>query len=85
MYFRGSEAFRIASKGGISHDWFFLAMSHWQLGDKKQARQWYDQAVAWMDKHMPQNEELIRFHAEAAEVLGEKSPPPRREVAPSKP
>jgi hypothetical protein len=60
-------------------------MAHWRLGDREQARTCYDQAVAWMDKHMPQNEELIRFRAEAAELLGAEDPPPRKETAPAKP
>jgi tetratricopeptide (TPR) repeat protein len=63
------EKSRELQRGNDSFDWFFLAMAHWQLGDKKQARTWYDQAVAWMDKHMPQNAELIRFRAEAAALL----------------
>jgi tetratricopeptide (TPR) repeat protein len=58
--------------GGDSFDWFFLAMARWQLGDKEQARTWYDRAVQWMEKHQPQGEELIRFRAEAAELLGVK-------------
>jgi Flp pilus assembly protein TadD len=33
-------------KGGDSFDWFFLAMAHWQLGEKDRARARYDQAVA---------------------------------------
>jgi serine/threonine protein kinase/WD40 repeat protein len=57
-------------KGGDSFDWYFLAMGHWQLEQKEEARKWYDQAVAWMNKHQPQNEELRRFRAEAAELLG---------------
>jgi serine/threonine protein kinase/tetratricopeptide (TPR) repeat protein len=57
-------------KGGDSFDWFFLAMAHWQLGEKETARKWFDQAVQWMDKHKPRNEELRRFRAEAAELLG---------------
>jgi serine/threonine protein kinase/tetratricopeptide (TPR) repeat protein len=59
-------------KGGDSFDWFFLAMSHWQLGDKEEARTWYDRAVEWMDKNQPENEELRRFRAEAAEWLKAK-------------
>ena len=31
-------------------DWFFLAMSHWQLGEQDEARQCYDRAVEWMEK-----------------------------------
>ena len=57
-------------KGGDSFDWFFLAMAHWQLGDKGQARKWYDQAVAWMEKNQPNHGELRRFRAEAAVLLG---------------
>ncbi|HUE74171.1 MAG TPA: protein kinase [Pirellulaceae bacterium] len=59
-------------KGGDSFDWFFLAMAHWQLGEKDKAREWYDKAVQWMDKHQPNDEELRRFRAEAAELLGVK-------------
>jgi tetratricopeptide (TPR) repeat protein len=56
-------------KGGDASDWFFLAMAHWQLGEKPQARSWYDKAVQWMEKNQPKNEELIRFRAEAAALL----------------
>src|SRR5207244_849060 len=59
-------------KGGDSFDWFFLAMAHWQLGNKEEARKWYDQAVQWMDKHQPTNEELRRFRVEASELLDVK-------------
>jgi tetratricopeptide (TPR) repeat protein len=56
-------------KGGDSFDWFFLAMAHWQLGDKEEAQMWYDRAVGWMDKNEPKNEELRRFRAEASQLL----------------
>jgi uncharacterized protein HemY len=59
-------------KGGDSFDWFFLAMAHWKLGEKDKARTRFDQAVEWMDKHQPRDEELRRFRAEAAELLGIK-------------
>ena len=54
---------------GNSFDFFFLAMAHWQLGEKEQARQWNDKAVAWMDKNTPKDEELLRFRAEAEALL----------------
>ena len=57
-------------KGGDSIDWFFLAMSRWQLGDKEAARKWYDQSVEWMAKNKPNDKELIQFRGEAAELLG---------------
>jgi tetratricopeptide (TPR) repeat protein len=59
-------------KGGDSFDWFFLAMAHWQMGKKDEARKWYDKGVGWMEKNQPENEELLRFRAEAAELLGIK-------------
>src|SRR5262249_48099071 len=58
----------------VSWDAFFMALAHWQLGNKDDARRWYDQAVEWMDKNQPQNEELHRFRAEAAGLLGLAAP-----------
>ena len=48
---------------------FFIAMAHWRLGDKAEARRCYDRAVVWMDKNQPKDEELFRFRAEASELL----------------
>jgi tetratricopeptide (TPR) repeat protein len=56
--------------GGAAVDWFFLAMSHWQLGYEDEAREWYTKAVEWMETNATDNEELIRFRTEAAELLG---------------
>jgi tetratricopeptide (TPR) repeat protein len=58
------------NEGGTSLDFFFLAMAHWHLGDKEQARQWYEKAVEWMKKNRPTDEELRRFREEAAQLLG---------------
>ena len=55
--------------GGDGTDWFLLAMAHWRLGDKTQARSWYDKAVQWMEKNQPKEEELNRFRTEAAALL----------------
>ena len=55
-------------KGG-GNDWFFLAMTHFQMGEKDLARKWYDQAVQWMDKNQPNNADLRRFRSEAAALL----------------
>ena len=65
----------------FSHVAFFLAMAHWQLGEKDHARKWYTPAVLWMDKRDPKNEELRRFRAEAAALLGlpEQPPPAKRQ------
>jgi serine/threonine protein kinase/Flp pilus assembly protein TadD len=53
-----------------SFNTFFLAMSQWKLNEKEPARKSYDQAVRWMEKNQPRNEELRRFRAEANELLG---------------
>jgi serine/threonine protein kinase len=55
--------------GGDAWDWLFLAMAHWQLGNKDEARKWYDQGVQWMQKNKPKDEELRRFREEAANLL----------------
>jgi uncharacterized protein HemY len=60
------------SRGGKADDWFLLAMTRWRLGDKEAARQWYDRAVEWTQKNKPNDEQLRRFRAEAAELLGVK-------------
>jgi tetratricopeptide (TPR) repeat protein len=49
---------------------FFLAMAQWQLGDPSQARRSYDEAVTWMDKHNPIDDEVRGFRAEAANLMG---------------
>jgi WD40 repeat protein len=65
--------------GGDSFDWFFLAMAHWKLGDKEQARKRFDQAVRWMEANEPTNEELRRFRAEAEALIG---PPDSKQSEP---
>ena len=60
------------SSGGSSyssHDFFFLAMAHWQLGNTEEARQWYDKAVEWMEQTKPEDVELRRFRVEAEALL----------------
>jgi hypothetical protein len=50
----------------------FLAMAHWQLDHKSEARHWYNQAIQWIEKHHldSTNDELGRFRIEAEELLG---------------
>jgi eukaryotic-like serine/threonine-protein kinase len=55
--------------GGDANDWFFLAMARWRKGEKEDARKWYGQAVQWMVKNQPKDEELGRFRAEAETLL----------------
>jgi tetratricopeptide (TPR) repeat protein len=76
----------------VCEDWLFLAMTDWRLKRKDEARGWYDRAAEWIEKKSPKGpevEELLRFRAEAAGLIGipESAPVPRpkpgaRPVAP---
>ncbi|MHC4549259.1 MAG: tetratricopeptide repeat protein [Planctomycetota bacterium] len=66
-----------AREGGDANDWFFLAIARHNLGEEAPARLWYDKAAAWMQEHRPEDAELKRFRAEAAQVLGMDSNPTR--------
>jgi serine/threonine protein kinase/tetratricopeptide (TPR) repeat protein len=55
---------------GDSCNWYFLAMANQRLDHPAEAREWYDKAVAWMEEHRPDDDELLRFRAEATELLG---------------
>lgn len=54
---------------GSARHWFVLAMAHWQLDDKEEARRWYDKAVRWIEKQPSPNEELQRIQDEAAKLV----------------
>jgi tetratricopeptide (TPR) repeat protein len=64
------EKVKHLGSAGASTEWFLLAMAHWKLGNKVEARKWYDQAVVWMEKNQPTSEELRRFRVEASRLLG---------------
>jgi tetratricopeptide (TPR) repeat protein len=71
--------------GGDSVDWFFLAMAHWQLGNREAARALHDKAVDWMQKKNPSDEQLIRFRNESAELLGLSNTPTQSAADANKP
>ena len=60
------EAF---GQGRNAFDWFFLALAHGQVGHRDEAGKYRDRAIAWMEKNMPQNEQLLRFRAESERLL----------------
>jgi tetratricopeptide (TPR) repeat protein len=60
----------ITFTGGGAHDLFFLAMTYWHQGSKRQAREFYARAVEWTEKNNPSDPELRRFRAEAEALLG---------------
>jgi len=79
---RSIERNKVDNKCQNAWNWYFLAMAHWQLGEREKAQVYYKQAVDWMEKKRPRDVELRRFRAEAAEVMGIKletmdpQPPP---------
>ena len=62
---------------GLAHDLYFLAMSHYCLGETERAQDYLAWAVRWTaaqkDLHPAQNEELNLFRAEATELLKQGS------------
>lgn len=68
------KAESFAPRSSLAYNGFFLAMAHWQLGHQDEARKWYQQSVEWMVKKQPKNEELVRFRAEAEQLLGITQP-----------
>ena len=61
---------KVVRKRGYSLDYFILAMAHWKLGHKEEARTQFAAGAEWMDKNNPDMEELRRLRAEGAELLG---------------
>jgi tetratricopeptide (TPR) repeat protein len=68
--YRAAVHAMIRAQRGDGTTFFFLAMSHWQLGHKDTAGEYFQKAVRWMDRFQPRNVELRRFRAEAAALLG---------------
>jgi tetratricopeptide (TPR) repeat protein len=56
--------------GGGPGDWFFLAMSRRQQGEREQARAWYDRCVRWMNENPRADESLFRYRKEADALFG---------------
>jgi tetratricopeptide (TPR) repeat protein len=71
--------------GGDSYNWFFLAMTHWKMGQNGQALHWYEKATQWMEKSKLSDVDDLRqfrlpqFRAEAAELLGIPELPQKRD------
>jgi tetratricopeptide (TPR) repeat protein/tRNA A-37 threonylcarbamoyl transferase component Bud32 len=71
----------MALSGGSAYDWFFLALAHGRLGHGQEARDWYARAVRRLDSLPAPPEDLLRYRAEAAALLGITSAPETRTPA----
>lgn len=68
------EVLQQAIRSGFDtpHNWLFIAMAHWQLDDKFQAKEWYDKSLAWQTANADAAKadgELPVFYAEAAKLM----------------
>jgi tetratricopeptide (TPR) repeat protein len=59
-------------------NYLFLAMAHWQLGNKAEAANWYNQAIEWLENsniNWPneQGQMIYDIYLEAAELMGIKT------------
>jgi tetratricopeptide (TPR) repeat protein len=73
------KSIELYKPGADADQWLFLAMAHWQLGHKEEARRWYDRAAEWIEKNQEaidrgQRNRLVddvrNYRAEAAALLG---------------
>jgi tetratricopeptide (TPR) repeat protein len=55
---------------GDGFDWFYLALTHWKLGNREEARGWYSRADQWLKKEKPRHIVLWNYRAAAANLLG---------------
>src|SRR5260370_3886127 len=74
----------------LGDDYPFLAMAHWQRGEKELARKYYEQGVRWIKTHSSMTDvprqardacrrEHHAYQAQAAQLLGIKDQPRRQE------
>jgi hypothetical protein len=64
------------TRGGKAHDWFFVAMTQWNQGNRLEARKSFDIAIAALKTEPKGDTELLRFHTEAAALMGMPGPKP---------
>jgi serine/threonine protein kinase/tetratricopeptide (TPR) repeat protein len=78
------EAADKLSQTGATWKGLVRAMALWRLGNKLDARKYYDDAAAQLEKDASQDGDLVRLRTEAAELLGIPWPPQKRD-GPSSP
>ncbi len=60
----------VRSGGDDVSSMFYLAIAHWQLGNKAQARDWYERAMKVPVHPLVVNGEIYRLEMEATKLLG---------------
>jgi tetratricopeptide (TPR) repeat protein len=59
--------------GEHCRDGLLLAIAYCKREDREKAREVFDRAADWMDKHCPGNEQWTRIRREAEECLGQRA------------
>jgi tetratricopeptide (TPR) repeat protein len=59
----------VLQNGGDGLDWYFVAMAHWQLGDKNRAAQFFHNAEDWKKNEHVGPDDLEGLDHEAASLL----------------
>jgi WD40 repeat protein len=62
--------------------WMFAAMLHSKLGNRDEARTWYNKAAGWIAENDPDNEDLCSLQAKAEQVLRTALSDPTEEEKP---
>jgi tetratricopeptide (TPR) repeat protein len=70
-----SIALKKNTKGNDSAHWLLLAMAHWQLGNKAEARQWYERAIHWIGRQARPVPLVQALRSEAEQMLGAHNQP----------
>jgi tetratricopeptide (TPR) repeat protein len=69
-----NESSRLRVEGSASEA-FFLARVHWRLGEKDEARRWYDKGIRWAKESEPAwFEDLVSDQSETEALLGRRGP-----------
>jgi WD40 repeat protein/tRNA A-37 threonylcarbamoyl transferase component Bud32 len=82
-----SDAMEVRNKEGNAWDWLFLAMAHHRLGHAREAREWLNKAVSWINAanqgkaqlytgaplSLEQRLELLLLHREAERFVNGKA------------
>lgn len=73
------EALQQSIKSGSDtpHNWLFLAMAHWHLNNKPEAKRWYDKSMAWQTANAEEakaDSGLPIFYAEASKLMATNKP-----------
>ena len=70
-----SDSLETDPGGGNSGQWALLAMTHWHLDHKEEARKWFQQAHRDFANYGTASDEVRCAFGEAAELLGERLNP----------